>query len=92
MARGRCGSLDLHRRRLPLPTPCQSPGKSGRSVSAAVSPACHSVEGVVCWDAALRYPRPQSDGSGADECGACGLSGAWEGRATRAFLVPLRTV
>jgi hypothetical protein len=32
-ARGRCGSLDLHRRRFPLPTPCQSPGKSGRSVT-----------------------------------------------------------
>ena len=34
-ARGRCGSLHLHRRRLSLPTPCQSPGKSGRNVSAA---------------------------------------------------------
>jgi len=32
-ARGRCGSLDLHRRGLAPPAPCQSPGKSGRSVS-----------------------------------------------------------
>jgi hypothetical protein len=34
-ARGRCGSLDLHRSGLAPPTPCQSPGKSGRSVTAA---------------------------------------------------------
>src|SRR5262249_10346806 len=32
-ARGRCGSLDLHRRGLAPPTPCQSPGKSGRNVT-----------------------------------------------------------
>ena len=32
-ARGRCGSLDLHRRGLSPPAPCQSPGKSGRCVS-----------------------------------------------------------
>jgi hypothetical protein len=36
-ARGRCGSLDLHRRGLPPPTPCQSPGKSGRSVAVSAS-------------------------------------------------------
>ena len=32
-ARGRCGSLDLHRRGLSPPAPCQSPGKSGRTVT-----------------------------------------------------------
>src|SRR5262249_8371770 len=32
-ARGRCGSLDLHRRGLTPPAPCQSPGKSERTVS-----------------------------------------------------------
>src|SRR5262245_17627142 len=32
-ARGRCGSLDLHRRGLAPPAPCQSPGKSGRNVA-----------------------------------------------------------
>src|SRR5262249_29568348 len=32
-ARGRCGSLDLHRRGLAPPAPCQSPGKSGRSAT-----------------------------------------------------------
>src|SRR5262249_48376292 len=32
-ARGRCGSLDLHRRGLTPPAPCQSPGKSGRLVT-----------------------------------------------------------
>jgi hypothetical protein len=42
-ARGRCGSLDLHRRGLPPPTPCQSPGKSGRCVTAAGSTSCTSL-------------------------------------------------
>src|SRR5262245_23271653 len=32
-ARSRGGSLDLHRRGLPPPAPCQSPGKSGRNVT-----------------------------------------------------------
>jgi hypothetical protein len=36
-ARGRCGALDLHRRGLAPPAPCQSPGKSGRSVAVSAS-------------------------------------------------------
>jgi hypothetical protein len=46
-ARGRCGSLDLHRSGLSPPAPCQSPGKSGRSVTAA-------------WCARLFYPANSS--------------------------------
>ena len=39
MTRGRCGSLALHWRRLPLPGPCQSPSTSGPRVSAVCDDA-----------------------------------------------------
>src|SRR4029453_3930580 len=57
--RGRCGSLHLHRRGLAPPAPCQSLGKSGRSVTQVAfypSLSSSSRSAFASWRSAVSKP------------------------------------